>query len=185
MPVAKEHYKYADALISSAITEFATNGNKARKTGMISGAKGAEQLSIAAAIREDKKLRPNVPGDWYNITARKVVRVIQDAAWKEASSAYKKVKRKKTNYLPPTGIEVDSITMVAGLVAFAVKRNEPETTITRRKFIAGAMVTILGVLLTSEARAENRSYISAVRRDVKSYLATKRDSIEKAMAAAL
>jgi len=185
MAISKQHFAYADALITSAIREFAAKGKKARKAGMVSGAKSAERLSIAAAIKDDKKLRPNAPKSWNTATAQKAVRVIQDLAWKEASAAYKKVKRKKTHYLPPSNIEFGSPTMLAGLFAFGIKSDNSAAALSRRKFIAGVGVTALGVFVTSEARAENRSYIAAVKRGVKAYLAGKRASIEKAMAAAL
>lgn len=184
--IPQQHYRYADALIGSAVKAFARNGNKTKKSEMIAGAKSAERSSLAAAIKHDKKLRPNSPKAWNTATAIKVNKSIQDIVWKEVRSAYRKVRRKKAS-IDHLNDHINTETMLASMFGLGAVSGSGATKLNRRTLILGAtVITAASVTVgVKEAWADNNAYIGAVKRDIRAYVKGKRSQIEKSLAAAI
>ncbi|MEM9279599.1 MAG: hypothetical protein AAGA76_13580 [Pseudomonadota bacterium] len=184
MATSPEHFRYADALITSAINAYGSKGDKAKKRDMIAGATPAARRSSAAAIKKDKILRPSRPPSWNSATAIEINKRIQDIVWKEVTKAYKKAKRKRTDVDPLLfGDEI----LPAALFGVAAKNQNSQQALSRRSFV-GAIVlggVALTLLDTDAANAANNSLVREVSRDIKSYVRGKSAEIEARLAAAL
>lgn len=186
MSAAPEHFRYADALISSGINAFAKKGKSARKRDMIAGATGAARSSINATIRKDKKLRPAAPKAWNSATAIKANQRIENVVWGEVKKAYRKALRDKADLNLPDS-DLTKI-MTASLLGVGLHQKSDDQKISRRGFatglfaLTGATVYFGGV---GEARADNKSLIASINRDVKSYVKGKFNQIVDRMKKAI
>lgn len=180
MPAAKQHFAYADALINASIKEYTKNGDKAKKSAAIAAAKGAEGPSYNASYAEDKKRRPKNPKTDWATTSRSINKNIQDAAWKGVQTAYRKVKREKSDLILPG--EDNGISYAILLGAGAAGKGAA-LQFNRRNLIIGAGVTMTSMLAlgTGEANAANWGYIREVMRDINPYIASKKAAIEDAL----
>lgn len=186
MAASPENFKYADALISSGIKAFARKGKSTRKRDMVAGATGAARSSINATIRKDKKLRPAAPKAWNSATAVKANQRIESTVWTEVKKAYRQALRDKADLNLPDS-DITKI-MTASLVGVGLNRTGDTQQISRRGFttglfaITGATIYFGGV---DEARADNKSLIAKISRDVKSYVKGQYNQIVERMKRAI
>ncbi len=186
MAAAPEHFRYADALISAGINAFAKKGKAAKKRDMVAGATGAARSSINATIRKDKKLRPSAPKAWNTATAVEVNKKIENTVWSEVKKAYSKALRDKADLQLPNG---DLTTMMtASLMGVGLHKSGAGDHISRRSFTTG-LFALTGATFyfggVADASAANKSLVSGVNRDVRSYVKGKFNQIVDRMKKAI
>ncbi len=184
MPAAKKHFRYADALISASVKEFSKKGPRASKRAVIAATKAPAKASYTASYNEDKRRRPNNPKSNWSATAATVNRNIENTVWKTTKSAYKKVKREKSELYQPV---IGNGTSYAALLGLAANRRQLPTGMSRRALLIGGSITLTSalVLASTDARAENWGYVNEVKSDINAYVASKRPSIEASLRAGL
>lgn len=178
MAATREHYTYADALITSGIKAFARNGKKTKKNQMVTAAKSAARASAAATIKLDKKLRPNAPKSWNSATAIEVNKRIENIAWKEMQAIYKAALKKRADLNLPEDQNILRNIMHASLFGIpAATKSSSASNISRRHLTLGLTILAGNAIVlggTSIALADNKSLIAEVNKDVKGYLKGKR-----------
>ena len=172
------HRAYADAIMNvEAAKIFKKSAPSSRN---------AAAASYKASYADDQKLRPGSSSGWYKATANSVNRMIASETKKAVKAAYKKLKKegKVTSIETLSGVATASL---FGGIAAKPKHAIASTTMSRRGLLTGvgAMAGAAVVFGSTEAMADNYSYISAVKRGLQSYVTSKSPAVVRGVGAGI
>lgn len=173
MSFNKDHRAYADAVMKEEAA-------KLLKVRGVASSRDAAKASYNSSYDADRKLRPGSPNSWYIATANSVNSMIDSESKKAIKAAY--IKLKKTGKVASS---IESLTgMAATSIAFGVATAgtpdaSAEPMMSRRSLLQGfgALAGATVVFGPTEAKADNYSYIGAVKRGVQSHVKTKAPAI--------